>query len=112
MARRLGGAGEGLGEGAAHQGGRVVEHRGQAQRGLGARLRAEIGIEIGARQRARGLGAAFRVGPLRPGEKSSHNAGLAGVEGRRPLGDGFDLSHLRLRSVFELVIPPFIAHLR
>jgi hypothetical protein len=49
---------------------------------------------------------------LRPGEESSHNAGLAGVEGLRPFGDGFALSHVRLRSVRELIIPPFIAQLR
>ena len=79
MARRLGGARQRLGKRPAHQGRRVVEHRRQAERRFGARLRRQIGIEIGARQRARRLGAALRVGPLRPGEESSHNAGLAGV---------------------------------
>ena len=112
MARRLGGARQGLGEGAAHQRRGVVEHRRQAQRRFGAHLRRQIGIEIGARQRARGLGAAFRISPLRPGEESTHNAGLAGVEGPRPFGDGFDLSHVRLRSIPDLIIASFIADLR
>ena len=74
MMGRVMGAGQRLGERAPHQRGRVVEQRGQTEFRLAAQRGAEVGIEKGARQRARRLGPAAGVRPLRPGEKAPHNA--------------------------------------
>ena len=110
-ARRLERAGERLGERAAHQSRWVVEHRGEAELGLGALVGRKIGIKVGPRQGARRFGALPGVGPLPPGEESAHDPRLAGVERQRPFGDRFDGSDGRLGGFGERLHRLFIADL-
>ena len=110
-ARRLERPGKRLGERAAHQSRGVVEHRREAELGLGALVGRKIGIEVGPRQGARRFGALPSVGPLPPGG-IGHDPRLAGVDRQRPFGDRFDGYDGRLGSFGERLHCLFIADLR
>jgi hypothetical protein len=77
--RRIAGEAQSFRQRPANRDKRVVQQRRHRQHRLGAEGRRKIGVEIGARERARALGARLPVGALRPGEKSAHNIALSEV---------------------------------
>jgi len=87
MMRGLAGAGQGFGQRAAHQRRMIVEQRGQADARLAAQRGRQIGIEIGARQRARGFRPPAGVRPLRPDQKAAHDGGIIGRRRFAPRAD-------------------------
>jgi hypothetical protein len=54
---------------------RIVEQRREDHGDIVAERARQVGVEIGAGERARRLGALGGAGPLRPNEKSAHDAG-------------------------------------
>ena len=104
VARRLRRARQGFGQRPAHQRRRVVEHGREAEFDLGARLGRQIGIEIGAGERAHRFSASLRVGPLREGEKSAHDPGVGAFERGRPCVDGGEGFHGLLRGAGDAII--------
>ena len=66
-ARRVVGPAQSHRQRPAHQDRRIVEERGHRQRRFGAQGRGQIGVEIGAGERARPFRPRIRVGGLRPG---------------------------------------------